>query len=96
MAANPWTLVPAADYESHMGPQGADQLAPLSAILGKAQRRRELRLLLAGKATGRQDDERQHKKSAPHATRSARDTPRRITSSPRSAASSLSVVLLSA
>ncbi len=29
---NPWTVVPAADYERHMGPQGVDQLAPLSAI----------------------------------------------------------------
>ena len=29
---NPWSVVPASDYERHMGPQGADQLAPLSAI----------------------------------------------------------------
>jgi SAM-dependent methyltransferase len=29
---NPWMVVPAADYERHMGPQGVDQLAPLAAI----------------------------------------------------------------
>lgn len=53
MAANPWTLVPASDYESHMGPQGADQLAPLSAILGKALAGlRPARLLVLGVATG--------------------------------------------
>ncbi len=53
MAANPWTLVPAADYESHMGPDGADQLAPLSAILGKALAGlRPARVLVLGVATG--------------------------------------------
>jgi len=53
MAENPWTLVPAADYESHMGPEGADQLAPLSAILGKALAGlRPARLLVLGVATG--------------------------------------------
>jgi len=50
---NPWTLVPAADYEAHMGPEGADQLAPLSAILGKAlSALRPARLLSLGVATG--------------------------------------------
>jgi SAM-dependent methyltransferase len=29
---NPWTVVPALDYEKHMGTDGVDQLAPLSAI----------------------------------------------------------------
>jgi SAM-dependent methyltransferase len=29
---NPWTVVPAADYEKHMGPDGVDQLAPLSGV----------------------------------------------------------------
>jgi len=29
---NPWTVVLAADYERHMGPEGIDQLAPLSSI----------------------------------------------------------------
>jgi len=53
MAPNPWTLVPAADYEGHMGPEGADQLAPLAAILGKALAGlRPARLLVLGVATG--------------------------------------------
>jgi len=53
MASNPWTLVPAADYESHMGPAGADQLAPLAAILGKALAGlKPARLLVLGVATG--------------------------------------------
>ena len=30
---NPWTVVPAADYEAHMGLEGVDQLRPLAAIL---------------------------------------------------------------
>ncbi len=29
---NPWSVVPASEYEAHMGPQGVDQLAPLSQI----------------------------------------------------------------
>jgi SAM-dependent methyltransferase len=29
---NPWTVVQAADYERHMGPEGLDQLGPLSSI----------------------------------------------------------------
>jgi len=50
---NPWTLAPAADYEAYMGPDGADQLAPLSAILKKALGAlRPARLLALGVATG--------------------------------------------
>jgi SAM-dependent methyltransferase len=50
---SPWTLVPAADYEAHMGPDGADQLAPLSSILGKALGAlKPARLLVLGVATG--------------------------------------------
>ncbi|MBD3237595.1 MAG: methyltransferase domain-containing protein [Candidatus Eisenbacteria bacterium] len=30
---NPWQRVPLADYEAHMGSSGADQLAPLAAVL---------------------------------------------------------------
>jgi SAM-dependent methyltransferase len=33
---NPWCIVPAADYEAHMGPEGVDQLAPLSALFQEA------------------------------------------------------------
>jgi SAM-dependent methyltransferase len=29
---NPWTVVPASDYEKHLGPEGTDQLAPLSGV----------------------------------------------------------------
>lgn len=50
---NPWTLVPAAEYERHMGPEGTDQLRPLSAILGRAcADLRPRRLLVLGVATG--------------------------------------------
>ncbi|HEY7723944.1 MAG TPA: class I SAM-dependent methyltransferase [Anaeromyxobacteraceae bacterium] len=50
---NPWTLVPAADYEGHMGPEGADQLAPLSAVFARACRDlRPARLLVPGVGTG--------------------------------------------
>jgi SAM-dependent methyltransferase len=50
---NPWTLVPAADYERHMGPEGADQLRPLAAIFGRAcADLRPRRLLVLGVATG--------------------------------------------
>lgn len=34
--ANPWLRIPAGDYEGHMGPAGADQLAALSAIFAAA------------------------------------------------------------
>jgi hypothetical protein len=52
---NPWTLVPAADYEAHMGPApgGVGQLGPLARILARALR--DLRpetLLVPGVATG--------------------------------------------
>ncbi|MCM2334657.1 MAG: class I SAM-dependent methyltransferase [Anaeromyxobacteraceae bacterium] len=50
---NPWCVVPAADYERHMGPEGVDQLAPLSALFQEAwlgaQPDREL---VVGSATG--------------------------------------------
>lgn len=50
---NPWTVVPAADYERHMGPAGVDQLAPLSAIFQEAYVAAQPdRLLLLGCATG--------------------------------------------
>ncbi|HEX8910044.1 MAG TPA: class I SAM-dependent methyltransferase [Anaeromyxobacteraceae bacterium] len=50
---NPWTLVPAADYEASMGKEGAGELAPLSALFGKAYAaRRPARLALLGVATG--------------------------------------------
>lgn len=50
---NPWALVSAADYERHMGPDGADQLRPLAAILGRALADlRPRRLLVLGVATG--------------------------------------------
>ncbi len=52
-ASSPWTLVPAAEYEAHMGPGGADQLRPLAAILAAALRDlRPARLLVLGVATG--------------------------------------------
>jgi len=52
-APNPWSLVPAAEYESFMGPQGVDQLAPLSAIFARVYGAlRPARLLLPGVATG--------------------------------------------
>ena len=50
---NPWSLVSAAEYEAHMGPAGADELAPLSAIFGKIYAaRRPRRLAVLGVATG--------------------------------------------
>jgi SAM-dependent methyltransferase len=50
---NPWSLVPAADYERHMGADGVDQLAPLSAIFQEAYLAAQPdRLLLVGCATG--------------------------------------------
>jgi 2-polyprenyl-3-methyl-5-hydroxy-6-metoxy-1,4-benzoquinol methylase len=50
---NPWSLVSAAEYEAHMGPQGADQLAPLAAIFAKLYAaRRPRRLAVLGVATG--------------------------------------------
>jgi SAM-dependent methyltransferase len=50
---NPWTVVPAADYERHMGPEGLDQLAPLSAIFQEVYLAAQPdRLLVLGCATG--------------------------------------------
>jgi SAM-dependent methyltransferase len=50
---NPWTIVPAADYERHMGPEGVDQLAPLSAIFQESYVAAQPdRLLVLGCATG--------------------------------------------
>jgi len=50
---NPWTVVQASDYERHMGPEGVDQLAPLSAIFQEAYLAAQPdRVLLLGCATG--------------------------------------------
>jgi SAM-dependent methyltransferase len=50
---NPWTVVPAADYERYMGPEGVNQLAPLSALFQEAYVAAQPdRLLLLGCATG--------------------------------------------
>jgi SAM-dependent methyltransferase len=50
---NPWSVVPASDYEAHMGPQGVDQLAPLSQIFQEAYVATQPdRVLLLGCATG--------------------------------------------
>jgi SAM-dependent methyltransferase len=50
---NPWTVVQAGDYEKHMGPEGVDQLAPLSAIFQEVYLAAQPdRVLLLGCATG--------------------------------------------
>jgi SAM-dependent methyltransferase len=50
---NPWTVVPAADYERYMGPEGVDQLAPLAAIFQESYLAAQPdRLLVLGCATG--------------------------------------------
>jgi len=50
---NPWTVVQAGDYEKHMGPEGVDQLAPLSAIFQEVYLATQPdRVLLLGCATG--------------------------------------------
>ena len=50
---NPWTVVPASDYEKHMGPEGVDQLAPLSALFQEVYvAAQPARVLLLGCATG--------------------------------------------
>ncbi len=52
-APNPWSVVQAADYERHMGPEGLDQLGPLSALFQEAVLAAQPdRLLLVGCATG--------------------------------------------
>ncbi|GEJ56886.1 class I SAM-dependent methyltransferase [Anaeromyxobacter diazotrophicus] len=51
--ANPWSLVPAADYEAWMGPAGAGLTAPLSALFEKVYAARQpRRLAVLGVATG--------------------------------------------
>jgi ubiquinone/menaquinone biosynthesis C-methylase UbiE len=50
---NPWTVVPAAEYEAHMGPAGADQLGVLSQLFQEAYLAAQPdRLLVVGSATG--------------------------------------------
>jgi SAM-dependent methyltransferase len=50
---NPWTVVPAADYERHLGAEGVDQLAPLSALFQEVYLAAQPdRVLLVGCATG--------------------------------------------
>jgi len=50
---NPWTVVPATDYEAHMGPASADQLAPLSRLFQEVYLAAQPdRLLVVGCATG--------------------------------------------
>lgn len=50
---NPWVVVPAADYERHAGPDGLDQLAPLSAIFQEVYLATQPdRALVLGCATG--------------------------------------------
>ncbi|MFL5298979.1 MAG: class I SAM-dependent methyltransferase, partial [Anaeromyxobacteraceae bacterium] len=50
---DPWSLVPAAEYEAHLGPAGEDLLAPLAAIFGKVYAaRRPRRLAILGVSTG--------------------------------------------
>ncbi len=52
-APNPWSVVQAADYERHMGPDGVDQLGPLSALFQEVVLASQPdRLLLIGCATG--------------------------------------------
>src|SRR5689334_12022769 len=50
---NPWTVVPAADYERHMGPSGVDQLAPLAALFQEVYLAAQPdRVLVVGCGTG--------------------------------------------
>jgi SAM-dependent methyltransferase len=50
---NPWAVVTAADYERHMGPEGADELATLSALFQEAYLSAQPdRVLVLGCATG--------------------------------------------
>jgi SAM-dependent methyltransferase len=52
-APNPWSVVQAADYERHMGAEGVDQLAPLSALFQEVVLAAQPdRILLVGCATG--------------------------------------------
>ncbi|MGB8931766.1 MAG: class I SAM-dependent methyltransferase [Anaeromyxobacteraceae bacterium] len=50
---NPWTVVPAIDYEAHMGPAGADQLGPLAQLFQEVYLSAQPdRLLVVGCSTG--------------------------------------------
>jgi SAM-dependent methyltransferase len=50
---NPWTVVPAAEYERHMGPEGLDVTAPLSAVFQEAYLAAQPdRVLVVGCGTG--------------------------------------------
>jgi len=50
---NPWSVVPASDYEAHMGIQGVDQLGPLSQLFQEVYVATQPdRVLLLGCATG--------------------------------------------
>jgi hypothetical protein len=50
---NPWTLVPAAEYEAFMGAAGTDEMAPLAALFGRVyEARHPRRLAVLGVATG--------------------------------------------
>src|SRR5512138_3331263 len=50
---NPWCVVPAADYERYMGPEGLDQQAALAAIFQEVVLAAQPdRLLVAGCGTG--------------------------------------------
>lgn len=50
---NPWTLVPAAEYEAFMGSSGADETVPLATLFARAYlARHPRRLAVLGVATG--------------------------------------------
>jgi SAM-dependent methyltransferase len=50
---NPWVLVPAAEYEAHMGPAGLDELGPLATLFGKIYEARcPRRVAVLGVGTG--------------------------------------------
>ncbi len=50
---HPWSLVPAAEYEAHFGPDGADLLAALSDLLGRVYAARHpRRVAILGLRTG--------------------------------------------
>jgi hypothetical protein len=52
-APNPWTVVQASDYERYMGPEGLDQLGPLSTLFQESYLAAQPdRVLLLGSATG--------------------------------------------
>ena len=52
-ARSPWLEIPASDYDAHMGPAGADQLAPLSRIFAELyDRLRPAAVAVLGCATG--------------------------------------------